>query len=349
MHSNFPKKVMFLAASGGLAWLFLRYLFPIALPFGLAALVALAAQPLVRFLRDRLSFKQGLASGIGVGITLAITVLVVAVLGALMVRQLRSLVGVIPDLESVAQEGLDSLQSWLGSLSQHAPEQIRPMLNKATENLFADGSDLLGQFATKILQMATGFVARLPDGALTIGTWLLASFMFSSKLPAIRNWLQTKMPTVWMETYLPMLRRMRHAVSGWLTAQLKLIGITFSLLCIGFFLLRISYAPIWAILIALVDSLPVLGSGLILIPWALVSFLQSDTPRAMGMLAIYALVTLARVTLEPRLVGKQLGLDPLITLAAMYTGYRLWGIGGMLLAPLLTVVVSQFFTAPNEM
>ena len=91
----------------------------------------------------------------------------------------------------------------------------------------------------------------------------------------------------------------------------------------------------------MLDAFPLLGTGAVLVPWSLGSFLQADTGRAFGLLILYAAVTIIRTTLEPKLIGKQLGLDPLLTLAALYAGYRLWGIMGMLVAPIVTVAGAQ--------
>ena len=84
-----------------------------------------------------------------------------------------------------------------------------------------------------------------------------------------------------------------------------------------------------------------LGTGTILIPWSVICFLRENTLQAVGLLAIYTVISLVRSVLEPRFVGKELGLDPLLTLIAIYAGYRIWGLPGMLLAPVLAVLVSQ--------
>ena len=78
-----------------------------------------------------------------------------------------------------------------------------------------------------------------------------------------------------------------------------------------------------------------------LLPWSLLCLLQQDTPRAIGLASTYLVVTLTRSMLEPKFLGRHLGLDPLVTLMALYIGFRLWGIGGMILAPILTVITLQ--------
>ena len=137
------------------------------------------------------------------------------------------------------------------------------------------------------------------------------------------------------------LGRLRHGIFCWLKAQAKLSAITFSLAAIGLLLLRVPYAPLWAVVIALVDAFPILGTGSVLLPWSLVSFLQGDPMLAFGLLGLYAAAAVTRTVLEPRLVGKQLGLDPLVTLIALYAGFKLFGLPGMIFAPVAAVTVTQ--------
>ena len=322
-------------------WLLGRYLLPILLPFLLAALLALAAEPLVSFLHDHIKFPRALASGIGVSIALLLAVLLVLTLCALLLRQLGSLSGVLPDLGQTAQEGMESLEGFLVDLAQKTPQAVSPILTRGVENFFSDSTQLLDQISAKVLALASGILTRIPDSALGFGTWILASFMISAKLPNIRTWVSQKLPDSWRQQYLPAVKRLKRSLSGWLTAQLKLTGVTFIILCGGLLLLRIHHAPLWAALLSLVDALPILGTGTVLIPWSLVCFLQGDHVRALGLLGIYAAAALLRSVLEPKFIGKQLGLDPLVTLLSMYTGYRLWGILGMLISPLLAVTVTQ--------
>ena len=142
--------------------------------------------------------------------------------------------------------------------------------------------------------------------------------------------------------------RFLTASGGWLTAQLKLMSVTFCILAAGLTLLRIPRSLLWAFVIALVDALPVFGTGTVLIPWALVCFLQGNRVLALGIAGPYATAALTRSILEPKLLGRHLGLDPLATLAALYIGCRLWGIAGMIAAPMITVALLQLRRAPGE-
>ncbi|MBO5324536.1 MAG: sporulation integral membrane protein YtvI [Oscillospiraceae bacterium] len=347
MTGNYSRKILlWLGLALGL-WLGLRFVLPVALPFLLAGALALISEPLVRSLQKRLHLPRAAATGVGVSICLLMAVLIFLTVCAFLLRQLRSLADVVPDLEGSAAQGIASLEEFFLVLAGKAPQGLRPVLTHSVENLFSGSSRILDRVSGWLLNIASGVLKALPDSALGLGTWILAAYMTSAKLPKIKQFLATQLPQKWTDRYLPALKRLRHSLALWLTAQLKLTGITFAVLAVGFFMLRIPYGIAWAALICLVDALPILGTGTVLIPWSLVSFLQGDHLQAVGLLSIYGVAALLRCVLEPRLVGKHLGLDPLLTLFSLYAGYHLWGIFGMLLAPLLTVTVTQLLRKPE--
>ncbi len=342
------RKYVSAAVIFALVWLFARYLLPIVMPFLLSALLALAAEPLTALLQKRLKLPRAAASGISVFLALALTLTAILALLALAVRELGALAGILPDLEDTALQGMESLELFLMDLSAKAPRGVEPMLKRAVSGFFSDGTQLLDKFTALVLRLASGVVTHIPESALSFGTWILACFMISAELPRIRERLAGAIPESWRSRYLPAMVSLKRNVSGWLVAQFKLMGVTFLVLCAGFFLLRIPYAPLWAALVAVVDALPVLGTGTVLVPWSLVCFLQGSTVQAVGLLGVYAAAAMLRSVLEPRLVGRQLGLDPLVTLLALYAGYRIWGVVGMLLSPLLAVTVTQLAAIPRS-
>ena len=347
MIGSYSKTVLLWFAIALGLWLGLRYVLPVAMPFLLAGGLALLSEPLVRSLQKRLRLPRAAATGIGVSICLLIAVLIFLTLCAFLLRQLRSLADVVPDLEGTAAQGIASLEDFFLVLAGKAPQGLRPVLTHSVENLFSGSSRILDRISSWLLNIASGVLKALPDSALGLGTWILATYMTSAKLPQIKKYLSDHLPSKFTDQYLPAFKRLRHSLALWLTAQAKLTGITFLVLALGFLMLRIPYAIAWAALICLVDALPILGTGTVLIPWSLVSFLQGNHLQAVGLLSIYGVAALLRCILEPRLVGKHLGLDPLLTLFALYAGYHLWGIFGMLLAPMLTVTITQLLRKPE--
>ena len=329
-------------------WLGLRYLLPMVLPLLLGLALALASEPLVKTFRDRLRLPQWLASFLGVSLSLLLAAAVTATVCAFALRQVGRLAQVVPDLEGTALQGMNALENFLLDLTLQVPQGLQPILDHSVRDLFSGGTQLVDSASDAVVRLADRMVTRLPDSALTVGTWLLASYMFSSRLPRLKKWLSTRLPEKWKAQTLPGLRQLRKTLLGWLTAQLKLTLVTFGILCLGFLLLRLSHGVLWAAVISLLDALPVLGTGTVLVPWALVCFLQGEHVTALGLLGIYTAAAVTRSVLEPRLVGKELGLDPLVTLGALYVGFRLWGFPGLILAPMATMLAAQLFFSASS-
>lgn len=335
------KKTLSLLAVFLTVWLSLRYLLPLFAPFLLGAGLALTAEPMVGFLEKKAHIPRPVSAGVGVSMAFSFLAMSLLILCAFLVRELGALAGVIPDLEQTAASGISLVQNWLLQLASHAPQSIRPLLSENVTALFSDGTALLDKTTRYLLSLAGNLLSHVPDSALSLGTAVISGFMISAKLPKIKRWFSRRIPKEKLRPILDAGKRMKNAVCGWLLAQCKLMTVTFLLLAAGFLILRIRYALLWALGTALVDAFPVLGTGTILLPWALVCFLQGDTARAIGLVSIYTVISLTRSALEPKLLGRHLGLDPLVTLMALYAGYKLWGITGMILAPLLAVTALQ--------
>lgn len=324
-----------------LAWLGFRYVLPLALPFILGTALALAAEPLVRLLCRRLHAPRGLAAAVGVTVSLIGIASLLVLLGALLIRQLRAVTLVLPQLEQTTVSSLSALETYLLKLSDKLPTMLREPVERSVEDFFSNGTVLVDQVAQRMPALAGAAFSHVPGSALTVGTGVLSGFMLSARLPALRSWLRSRPFWNKLQTWRSAAAGLRGALGGWVKAQLKLTLLSFAIVTVGLLLLGISYAPVWGALIALVDAIPVLGTGTVLLPWAFVCLVQGKNLQAAGLLGIALVAMVSRSFLEPRLVGKQLGLDPLITLVALYTGFRLWGVGGMLLAPLLCVAAGE--------
>ena len=322
-------------------WLAARYLLPLFSPFLLGAALALAAEPVVSFLHRRLRVPRAVSTGIGVSMAFCFLAMLVLLVCGIAFRELRNLAGVIPDLEETAKSGISLLRDWSLTLSSHAPASIQPLVQDNINGFFSDGTAMLERVTGFVLTFAGNLLSHVPDSALGLGTGVISAFLISAKLPRIKKWLLRRIPKERLRTLLAAAKRIKSALLGWFTAQFKLMGMTFVILFLGLVLLKIRYALLWALGIALVDAFPVLGTGTVLLPWALLCLIQGDSARAVGLLGIYVVVSLIRSALEPKLVGRHLGLDPLVTLLALYAGYKLWGIGGMILAPMLAVTALQ--------
>ena len=339
MQSGIVRKVIWILGILLAAWLGLRYLLPVLVPFLLGAAIATAAEPAVRFGTRKFRLSRPVASGLGVSVTLAFFISVLWLIGALAVRELGSLADRLPDVESTVNKGMVLLQDWAISLAHRLPEGAQNIAANAALELFNGKAVLQGQVTRRLPNLLRSVLGWLPGGALGLGTGILASFMLSVRLPKLRCWISQHLPEKCQRIYLPALRKVRRNLLLWLKAQMKLSAVTGGIVTVGFLLMRIPFAPFWALLIALVDAVPVLGTGTVLLPWALIEFVQGDRLQALGLVLTYAAALLVRTVLEPRLVGRQLGLDPLLTLLCLYAGFRFWGIPGMILAPVVATAV----------
>lgn len=329
-------------------WLFLRLLYPLFSPFLLGLILALAAEPMVNFLQKYLYLPRPACTGIGVSMTFSLLAMLLLVSCAFLVRQLRALAGFLPSLEQATASGFSLVRSWMLDLASHTPQSIRPELESNVSALFTDGAALLNKGTGYLLGLAGNLLSHVPDSALSLGTAVISAFLISAKLPGMKRWILSRIPKERLLGVKKAAGRIRIVFTRWLTAQFRLMTVTALLLFLGFVILRIPHALLWALGICLVDAFPVLGTGTILLPWSLICFLQEDSPRAIGLLGIYITVTMTRSILEPKLLGHHLGLDPLATLITLYAGYKLWGLPGMLLAPVLTVTILQVFPERKE-
>ena len=335
---------LWLALSLGAVWLFMGYLLPIGLPFLLGISLALGAEPAARLLSRQLGLPRGVASPLAVSGVCLLSTTVVTCLLALLVRQSQQVMDWLPAFAESVTDALSQLQAWLQDLAQRLPPALQPLLGGLTEDFFQNGGALLEQAAIRLPKLATAVLGVLSKGMLGLITGIISAYMISARMPQLQPWWQSHQPKQWQKRWSPLLKTMQKSLSGWVIAELKLALLGFGFMAAGFWLLGIRRSLVLAGLIAIVDAFPILGVGTVLIPWALICLLRRQTVRGIGLLAVYAVVWLARSILEPKLVGKGLGLDPLVTLVAIYAGWKLWGIGGMLLAPILALTVAQVLT-----
>lgn len=348
MNVGFWRKPLILIGVFVLLWLGMKYIFWLIFPFLAGTLLAFGAEPLVRLLWGKLRFSRTAATAVGVTVTLILFGALLTLLGALAVREIGVAMGALPDLGKTAQQGLTTLRTYLVDLAQKAPRGVQGMMTQTVDGFFQNSSAVMTQVTSFVPDALSAVIKRVPDGALGIGTAVLSGFMISLRLPELRSRIGRILPKAWQEAYLPKVRNMRKALGQWLKAQLKLSAVTFLIVATGLLLLRVRLWALWAALIALVDAAPMLGTGAALIPWAAICFLQGDSAWGAGLLVICAVAIAARTALEPRLLGKHLGLDPLATLAALYLGYRLWGISGMVLTPLIATAAKALCKPEEE-
>ncbi len=346
-------------AAVAVCWLLFRYVLGVVLPFLLAYGLSRLIRPIVVRICHR-RVPRALVAGLLVVLLVGVTVLLGAWGIRRGVREMGDLIGDLTASESGgAVTALNRLFDRVGSVSRHIPLLRR----------FED-SPGYADFCTRLDSMVAGGVDRLvasvgaalPNAAVTVAGWLPNAFVFVTVLflscyyftaddgrfsVGVRARLALWVPGAWQDRLRPVGRRLSRLGRQYLRAHVTLGFFTFLEVFIGLSVLGVRYAFILAFLIALVDFLPLLGTGMVLIPWGVAALLLGDVKRGVGLLVLYVLCTLIRQLLEPRFIGRGLGLHPLVSLMTMYAGLRFFGVAGMILLPLLCAALATLLPEPR--
>jgi len=319
-------------AAGAIAVVTVRYFAGILLPFLLAALIASALRPAAARLRERTRIPEKLGGVLVIAGTLVLIGAGVFALGEYVYDGARSLVAdMMRDLE--AESGpLHGLAALSGRLRESFPEEearLGSLYNVASQML----RESVSSVGSALSGAATSVIVGLPRLLFSVLVGVIALFYIFFDGAALRRQLRFFCSERTLSWISALLSRVREAVGSCVRAYLLLLLLTFSELLAGFLILDIEGALLAALLTSLVDLLPVFGVGTVLIPWSILAFLSGDVFRGTGLLVIFAVMTVVRQFAEPRIVGGSLGIHPLLTLLAVFAGYRLLGIPGMLLAP----------------
>lgn len=198
--------------------------------------------------------------------------------------------------------------------------------------------DLISQITSKLPAAAASVIKSMPALLLSLAVAIISSFYFALDRRRILAALSRLMPVAVRHRLPELRRRAGKTAVGYIKAYLIILAITFCELFIGFSVLRISYAFLLAAVVAIIDILPVLGVGTVLLPWVAIEFITGNYRLGIGLLILFGVIETVRQFIEPRIVGVTLGIHPLLTLAAMYLGFTVFGIAGMIIGPLLALV-----------
>lgn len=337
----FLTRTAYLAVWAALLWLVARYLLVWLLPFLLALGLAALLEPLLRFCRRRLRLRRGFTAAV-------VTLVLLGGLGALtallllaLLRQAEELLARLPTLLSGLPGLTGALRARLDAFCTACPEELRRWVS-AAPSLLAEQTALLTEHLSQCCLTAAGACASaLPGVLLFCGTTALALFFTTADYPGLTDFLRRQLPPRRLRQLRTLRRELLATLGKWGRAQALLLLTTFCQLLAGLLLLGQRYALLLSALIALIDALPVFGTGTVLLPWAAACLLLGRSGQALALLALYGLIAAVRSVLEPRLMAAQAGLPPLAALAAMYVGFRALGVAGMLLLPVALLLIKQ--------
>ena len=326
----FLQGVAFWGVVLGLCYLGLRYALPCFLPLVLGAVMAAALHPAAAGLCQRTGWRYRPCAVLVAVAALTALGLLLWGIGGLVVRQGSALLPQLPafyrqtllPLVEDLRERLQSIQQSRGTAGWGS--SLEELLQNAVTSLSRRVVSWLGSVASSV-----------PSILLTLTFTVLSTIFFLQDYTGITGLVVRSLPGRWLRPIVESKRYLLGAVQKVLFAYLCIMFITFGEIALGLWLLRVPYFAAIAFAIALLDILPFIGSGLFLIPWGAYHLLISrQTALGVGLLLLYAVVTVVRMWIEPRIVGGRIGLHPLATLTAMYAGLKVFGFWGLLLAPL---------------
>lgn len=323
-------------------WLAARFgrpLLSLFAPFLLALIAAAALNPLVKKLQRLLGWNRQV-------LTLLLLFLIFGLLGgglALLVYaaagQLVSLVqnwgGLLDSLQTV----MDQLEALFARLLTLVPLQVNEIVENAGDSLFQWLSEA-APAALRNLGLEAGERAMgLPAFLVALVIFIMATFLLTADYPYLRSRYVQHLD----EGLLRFLGQLRTtalgAFGGYVKAEFLLsVGVFFILLA-GFFLIRQPYGLLLSLGLAVMDFIPIIGAGTVMVPWAFVALFTGDFTAAVELMAIWGVIALFRRVMEPKFVGDQTGLSPILSLVSIYVGMKLAGVLGMVFGPVVLLVV----------
>ncbi len=337
---NLLVRILFYTVVLGLAYLALKLLAGPLLPFTLALAVAVSLQGIIRFLCERLHFKRGFAAvSLVITVYTVIGVAVVWLVRALY-RQLTELIATLPeyseDISRAISDILDKINGFFGRMPDIGNGILEDIPTTALSSLAERATEFITQFAAD-------FAQGIPAFLLSLAVMIIATAYFAKDYVRVETFLTDNLPQGLLEKLIGIKEGLLKKLGKLLKGYLLIVGMTFLELLIGLGLLKIKYALIIAAVTALVDILPVLGSGTVLIPWAVFCALAGNVGRAVGLVVLYIIITIIRNVTEPKIIGSKLGVHPVLMLVSVFLGLRLFKGIGVIIAPIAVIVAKSIF------
>ncbi|MBQ8821657.1 MAG: sporulation integral membrane protein YtvI [Lachnospiraceae bacterium] len=332
--------IVFYSLILGLVLAFATYILPVLVPFIIAFIVASFLQVFVRKLSKwRPDRKRSISILLCILFYILVAILI-SFVGIKIVDIIWSFIESIPGLfHQTIVPVFSQLAGKLNELLTSSDIGIAGEVNMLFQEMMSAMENFITTFSVNAVKIATGGVVGIPGFIIKAVITVVATFFFVADYDKILEFMGKLIPKDKEESFHNIKNYFASTLLIYLRSYSLLFLITYVELSIGFSIFKIPYALLIALLVAIFDILPILGVGGILLPWAVILVFMQEIPLAIGMAALYLVITIIRNTLEPRVVGKQIGLHPLATLIALYVGLKVLGIIGMFLFPVTLAVL----------
>ena len=313
------------------------------MPFVVGWILALLANPLVRFLERRVKLVRRHGSMLIIIAALAIVIGLFYGAGLLVYREMGSFLADAPEIyQSVIAEIENALQNGR-KLAEYFPQNLQPPLLAFSDNLDGLFGKLVSRAAEPTVQIAGHVAKSIPNLLVNMVIIILSSYLFLADRESIMRWLKEHLPAFVFRYIEYMKRDAKGLIGGYFLAQFRIMCVVALILAAGFLVLGVRYGVLLAFLTAILDFLPIFGTGTVLFPWAVVKLFAGEYAYATGLILLYILTQVVRQIIQPKIVGESMGLPPLMTLFLLYLGFKLRGLTGMILAVPVGLVFINFY------
>ena len=243
------------------------------------------------------------------------------------------------------QEIINNLDITQVKLSDDLLVMIQNSSEEILDNIYAWG--------TKALTRTVNALTQIPTIAIYVVITILSLYFICTDKIYILDLAEHHMPKSWVKKVGTHIKEITQSLGAYLKAEITLVFVSFVIFLAGLYIfmfvgLNVKYPLLIALVTAFVDALPILGSGTILVPWAIISALDGDITLGIAIIVLWIIMSVTRQFLEPKVVSNKLGIHPLFTLIAMYTGFKVIGITGLLLGPILLIILKSIFSSLIE-
>lgn len=315
------------------------------MPFVVAWIIALLASPMVKFLEEKLKIRRKAGTACVIIAVIALIVLIGYGVAAFLIDQIQGLMHDLPDIWEGLQLQIDEISRSFSRLFASLPKDVQESWAYFFENVENSLGEWVAGLGTPSMSWLGSMAKQLPNLFVAVIMCLVAAFAFTAERANMRNFMQDYMPET-MKKYWDMIRvSLSSAVGGYLKAQLKIECWIYLIVAAGLLILRISYAPVLAIFIAVPDFLPVFGTGTILWPWIVFEVFGRNYKLAIGLALIWGVSQIVRQVIQPKIMGDSMGMHTLPTVFLLYIGYKVSGIFGMIIAVPIGIIFVNMYQA----
>lgn len=309
------------------------------MPFIIGWFLAWLANPLVKFFEEKIKIKRKAGSALVIISVIAGICALIYAIGSRLVKAVIELLKIVPDMwQDMRMEFVGLSRKW-SNVIDSLPREVVEKAGELGETIGTEVGIIVGELSLPTADAVGNFAGNIPGIVIAVIMCLLSAYFFVAEKNYVGNILKKIVPDSWMKKCLLLKKTTIDVIVGYLKAQFKIEIWVYLIVAAGLMVLKVKYGYLIAIPIALLDILPVFGTGTVLVPWTLFELLSGEYMYALGLLIIWGIGQLVRQIIQPKMIGDSMGMAPIPTLVHLYVGYKLAGVIGMIVAVPLGILV----------